>query len=43
MVIIKKDGTREAFDGMKIRRAVEKSAARAMVTLTDKDYKGIVI
>ena len=42
-MVIKKDGTLEPFDGDKIRHAVEKSAARAMVTLTEKDYKGIVI
>ena len=42
-MVIKKDGTLEAFDDDKIRRAVEKSAARAMVKLTEKDYKGIVV
>ena len=42
-MVIKKDGTLEAFDDDKIKRAVEKSAARAMVKLTEKDYKGIVV
>ena len=38
--IIKKNGTKQPFDGEKIRSAIEKSAERVMVDLTDeaKEY-----
>ena len=39
--VIKKDGTREAFDNKKIINAVRKSATRALVQLTDEDLKEI--
>ena len=42
MKVIKKDGTLEEFDGQKIINAVRKSAARAMVALTDEEYETIV-
>lgn len=42
MMVIKKDGTKEAFDGQKIVNAVSKSAARAMIELDDTQYHEIV-
>ena len=39
--VIKKDGTREAFDAQKIINAVKKSAARALVQFSDEDLKSI--
>jgi len=39
--VIKKDGTREAFDCQKIINAVTKSATRALVKFTDEDLKNI--
>ena len=41
MVIIKKDGTVEQYNEQKIINACNKAARRAMVTLTDEDYKTI--
>ncbi len=40
--IIKKNGTRQAFDGEKIKAAIEKSAERVMVDLTE-DAKNEVV
>ena len=40
-VIIKKDGTKEAFDVQKVIKAVTKSAVRVLYTLTDKDKEDI--
>lgn len=37
MKVIKKDGTLEEFDVKKVESAVEKSAARVMIPLTDRD------
>ena len=37
MKVIKKDGTLEEFDVKKVENAVEKSAARVMIPLTDRD------
>lgn len=39
--VIKKDGTSEPFDNVKIINAVKKSATRALVQLTDEDLKEI--
>ena len=39
--VIKKDGTREAFDAQKIINAVKKSATRALVEFTEEDLKSI--
>jgi ribonucleoside-triphosphate reductase len=39
--VIKKDGTREAFDNSKIVNAVKKSATRALINLTDDELKEI--
>ena len=39
--VIKKDGTKEAFDVSKVTRAVNKSAYRAMVEFTESDLKFI--
>ncbi len=39
--VIKKDGTREAFDVTKVTKAVNKSAYRAMVEFTESDLKFI--
>ncbi len=36
--VIKKDGTREAFDVQKVVAAVDKSAYRALVTFTDQEH-----
>ena len=41
MVIIKKDGTVEQYNEQKIINACNKAARRAMITLTDEDYKTI--
>ena len=41
MNVIKKDGTLEPYNFEKIRAAVNKSAGRVMVTLTDGDFKVI--
>lgn len=38
MRVIKKDGTLEAFDTQKIVNAVSKSAARAMIDLTESQH-----
>ena len=35
--VIKKDGTREEFDPQKIVKAVNKSAARILYTLSDEE------
>ena len=40
--IIKKNGTRQAFDGNKIRSAIEKSAERVMVDLTEEAKDEVV-
>ena len=42
MQIIKKDGTLEAFDKDKIVNACNKAARRAMIELTEDDYKKIL-
>lgn len=42
MQVIKKDGTKEKFNGDKIIKAVEKSAKRAMYHLTDEDKTKIL-
>ena len=42
MRVIKKDGTLEAFDTQKIVNAVSKSAARAMIDLTESQHQEIV-
>ena len=42
MEVIKKDGTKEPFQAIKIANAVTKSAQRAMVELTDEDMADIV-
>lgn len=42
MRVIKKDGTLEAFDTQKIVNAVSKSAARAMIDLTESQHREIV-
>ena len=39
--VIKKDGTSEPFDSAKIISAVKKSAARALVELSEEDLKSI--
>ena len=39
--VIKKDGTSEPFDALKIVNAVKKSATRALVELTEEDLKNI--
>ena len=39
--VIKKDGTREAFDVSKVTKAVNKSAYRAMVEFTESDLNFI--
>ena len=39
--VIKKDGTREAFDVSKVTKAVNKSAYRAMVEFTESDLRFI--
>lgn len=41
MLVIKKDGTKEPFDYMKIVNAVRKSAERVMIDLSDEDF-GII-
>ena len=41
MYVIKKDGTREKYHEQKIIEACTKSAKRAMVKLSDDDYKSI--
>lgn len=41
MRVIKKDGTLEEFNEQKIINACNKSARRAMITLTDEDYHAI--
>lgn len=41
MQIVKKDNTLEEFNEQKIINAVNKAAERAMIKLTDKDYKNI--
>ena len=40
--IIKKNGTRQPFDGNKIRAAIEKSAERVMVDLTEEAKDDVV-
>ena len=40
--IIKKNGTRQPFDGEKIKAAIEKSAERVMIDLTDKAKDEVV-
>ena len=42
MMVIKKDGTMEEFDGQKIVNAVNKSASRVMINLTDSQFHEIV-
>lgn len=42
VVVLKKDGTREAFNPQKIIKAVEKSAYRALSPLTDNDKNKIL-
>ena len=42
IVIIKKDGTLEAFKPEKIKKAVSKSAARVMIKFSDDDLNEIV-
>ena len=42
MKVIKKDGTLEDYNEQKIVNAVHKSAARAMVELTESQYADIV-
>lgn len=42
MKVIKKDGTLEDYNEQKIINAVHKSAARAMVELTESQYADIV-
>lgn len=39
MIVIKKDLTEEPFNDQKIVNAVNKSASRVMVTLSNEDYK----
>ena len=39
--VIKKDGTKEAFDSQKIRAAVNKSASRVMVTFCEEELDAI--
>ena len=41
LYVIKKDGTKEEYDNQKIINAVSKAAQRAMVKLTNEDYKTI--
>ncbi len=41
MYIVKKDGTPELFDASKIVKAVNKSASRVMVKLSEKDHEAI--
>lgn len=43
MKVIKKDGTAEQFDSKKIINAVNKSAKRVMVELTDLDFDSIIM
>ena len=40
--VIKKDGTRESFNGQKIITAIGKSAARILITLTPEENEAIV-
>ncbi len=40
--IIKKDGTKESFQPIKIKKAVTKSASRVLVNFTDTDLENIV-
>ena len=42
VIIIKKDGTKDAFNGDKIKTAVSKSAKRVMINLSDIDKNFIV-
>ena len=42
MKILKKNGSLEEFDAGKIKKAVKKSAKRAMINLNDNDYDSIV-
>ena len=42
MIVIKKDLTEEPFNDQKIVNAVNKSASRVMVTLSNEDYKKII-
>ena len=42
IIIIKKDGTLEPFNGEKIKKAVSKSAARVMVSFTEEDLDEII-
>ena len=42
IVIIKKDGTIEAFNPEKIKKAVSKSAARVLIKFTDEDLENII-
>lgn len=39
MQIIKKDGTVDSYNFDKIKKAITKSAARIMITLTDEEYR----
>ena len=39
MYVVKKDGTLEPYNFEKIRKAVNKSASRVMVTLTESEFK----
>lgn len=41
--VIKKDGTREAYDIDKIKNAVKKAAERVLVTITDEDMRNICV
>lgn len=42
IIIIKKDGTREGFNGDKIKNAVTKSAQRMMIKVTDEEFDTII-
>lgn len=42
MIVVKKDLTKEPFDDQKIVDAVNKSASRVMVNLSNDDYKQII-
>lgn len=42
IIVIKKDGTHEEFDPLKIINAVTKSAVRVMIKLTDEQFDNIV-
>lgn len=42
IIVIKKDGTHEEFDPLKIINAVTKSAVRVMIKLTDEQFDNII-